>query len=132
MFKVKSVEKWESGAYRYEYYVYSNTHRELLNAVDLCDHDRIWVFLDEEEVDIMFPFYSGIYRLWEIPSLPGTYFHYYSFSFDDEKEVIEYYPDHIMPDQKPCLRVDTPDPHFDLGAFFKQKTDGKYIPEPLG
>ena len=133
MFKVKSVEKLESGTYRCEYYVYSNTHHELLNAVYLCDHDRTSVFLDEEDEDIMIPFYSGIYRLWEIPSLPGTYFHYYSFSFDDEKEKIRYYSDMSdMSDQKPCLRVDTPDPHFDLEAFFKRKTDGKYIPEPMG
>ncbi len=134
MFKVKSVEKLESGDYCCEYYVYSNTSYELLNAVDLCDHDRIRVFLDEEDEDIMIPFYSGIYRLWEMPPLPKSYFHYYSFSFDDEKEKIEFYPGPFpdMPDQKPSLRVDTPDPHFDLEAFFKRKTDGKYIPEPLG
>lgn len=134
MFKVKSVEKLKSGVYCCEYYVYSNTSYELLNAVDLCDHDRIRVFLNEEDEDIMIPFYSGIYRLWEIPPLPKSYFHYYSFSFDDEKEKIEFYPGPFpdMPDQKPSLRVDTPDPHFDLEAFFKRKTDGKYIPEPLG
>lgn len=134
MFKVKSVEKLKSGDYCCEYYVYSNTSYELLNAVDLCDHGRIRVFLDEEDVDVMFPFYSGIYRLWEIPPLPKSYFHYYSFYFDDEKEKIEFYPGPFpdMPDQKPSLRVDTPDPHFDLEAFFKRKTDGKYIPEPMG
>lgn len=133
MFKVKSVEKLKSGDYCCEYYVYSNTHHELLNAVYLCDHDRTRVFLDEEDEDIMIPFYSGRYYLWEIPHLPSRCSDSYLFSFDDEKETIEFYPDSIlMPDQKPYLRVKTPDPHFDLEAFFKQKTDGKYIPEPLG
>lgn len=133
MFKVKSVEKLKSGDYCYEYYVYSNTHHELLNAVYLCDHDRTRVFLDEEDEDIMIPFYSGRYYLWEIPHLPSRCSDSYLFSFDDEKETIEFYPDSIlMPDQKPYLRVKTPDPHFDLEAFFKRKTDGKYIPEPMG
>ena len=133
MFKVKSVEKLKSGVYCCEYYVYSNTSYELLNAVDLCDHDRTRVFLDEEDEDIMIPFYSGRYYLWEIPHLPSRCSDSYLFSFDDEKETIEFYPDSIlMPDQKPYLRVKTPDPHFDLEAFFKRKTDGKYIPEPLG
>ncbi len=86
MFKVKSVEKLKSGDYCCEYYVYSNTSYELLNAVDLCDHGRIRVYLDEEDEDVMIPF-----LLWNLSSLGDTSFTQellplLLFSFDDEKE----------------------------------------------
>lgn len=93
----------------------------------LCNHFLTKVFLTNFD-------HFGVYHLCEIPDSLWRQSDSAAFFFDGEKEEIhfslEIKEEGCMFAQRSYFFVTTPDPNFDLEAFFKQKTGGKYIPSP--